>query len=89
MRAEKRKNALIQTTEEYASQTTIHGISYIFNRKLNLMERLLWLLLVLAFLCLATYLTWNTWIQWREEQVVMSLKNHMSKYSSFISDINP
>ena len=75
MRAEKRKNALIQTTEEYASQTTIHGISYIFDRKLNLMERLLWLLLVLAFLCLATFLTWNTWIQWREDQVETTLRD--------------
>ena len=32
-------------------------------------------MLVLAFLGLATGLTWNTWTQWREEQVVTTLKN--------------
>ena len=78
-------NSLIRTTKDYANQSSIHGIGYIFDQKLGVCDRLLWLMVVLAFLSLATYLTWNTWIQWREEQVVMSLKNQMSKYSSFIS----
>ena len=65
-----KRTALIRTTEEYAGQTTIHGINYIFDKKFNLAERVFWLLLVLSFFVLATYLTWNTWTQWREEQVV-------------------
>ena len=65
-----KRTALIRTTEEYAGQTTIHGINYIFDKKFNLAERVFWLLLVLSFFVLATYLTWNTWTQWREEQMV-------------------
>ena len=65
-----KRTALIRTTEEYAGQTTIHGINYIFDKKFKLGERVFWLLLVLSFFVLATYLTWNTWTQWREEQVV-------------------
>ena len=65
-----KRTALIRTTEEYAGQTTIHGINYIFDKKFKLAERVFWLLLVLFFFVLATYLTWNTWTQWREEQVV-------------------
>ena len=65
-----KRTALIRTTEEYAGQTTIHGINYIFDKKFKLAERVFWLLLVLSFFVLATYLTWNTWTQWREEQVV-------------------
>ena len=65
-----KRTALIRTTEEYAGQTTIHGINYIFDKKFNLAERVFWLLLVLSFFVLATYLTWNTWTQWREAQVV-------------------
>ena len=65
-----KRTALIRTTVEYAGQTTIHGINYIFDKKLKLAERVFWLLLVLSFFVLATYLTWNTWTQWREEQVV-------------------
>ena len=68
-----KRTALIRTTEEYAGQTTIHGINYIFDKKFNLAERVFWLLLVLSFFVLATYLTWNTWTQWREEQVVTML----------------
>ena len=67
-----KKKALIQTTEEYASHSTIHGIGYIFDKKFRWVERLFWLLVVLAFLGLAFNLVWNTWTQWREEQVVSS-----------------
>ena len=69
----KGKAALLQTTKDFAEKTSIHGIGYVFDRSLKILDRLLWLVLVLAFLCLATALTWNTWTQWREEQVAMML----------------
>ena len=68
-----KKGALAQTTEEYASRTTIHGIGYIVDGRLGQIDRLLWTLLLLAFLALATALTWNTWTQWQEQQVKMNL----------------
>ena len=64
-----KKTALTQTTEEYASRSSIHGIGYTFDRELNVVERLLWLLVVLAFLGIAAALTWDIWSQWRNEQV--------------------
>ena len=64
-----RSSKLAHTVEEYANHTTIHGISYIFDKELSLAGRLLWTLLVLAFLGLACALTWNTWIQWQDNQV--------------------
>ena len=69
MKARPKKRALVQTTEEYASRTTIHGIGYISDGRLVPIDRLLWTLLVLAFLALATALTWNSWTQWQEQQV--------------------
>ena len=75
MNTKRKKNALIQTTEDYASQTTIHGISYIFDKNLKMAGRVLWLALVLSFLSLAIYLTWNTWTQWRKEQVVTEFED--------------
>ena len=68
------KATLLKTTEDFSERTSIHGIGYVFDRNLNLLDRLLWLVFVLAFLGLATGLTWNTWTQWREEQVVTPLK---------------
>ena len=70
-----RSSKLAHTVEEYANHTTIHGISYIFDKELGLAGRLLWALIVLAFLGLACALTWNTWIQWQENQVRIMFDN--------------
>ena len=67
------KAALSQTTEEYASRSSIHGIGYIFDKELHLLERLLWLLLVIAFLGVAATMIWNFWSQWRNEQVTKDI----------------
>ena len=69
MGKEKNKNALVQTTEDFASRTSIHGVAYVFDKSHGLVDRVLWLLFVLGFVALASYLTVNSWNQWREEQV--------------------
>ena len=65
------KAALSQTTEEYASRSSIHGIGYIFDKELHLVDRLLWLLVVVVFGGVAGIMTWNFWSQWRNEQVIL------------------
>ena len=67
MSSQSKKAAL---TEEYASRSSIHGIGYIFDKELNVVDRLLWLLVVLAFLGIAAALSWDLWSQWRNEQVI-------------------
>ena len=62
--------ALGKTTKEYASHTTIHGISYTLDKDVGCLGRFLWLLVVLAFLLLAGFFTSKMWNQWREEQVL-------------------
>ena len=64
-----KKSALTQAAEDYASRSSIHGIGYVFDRKLNIVDRFLWLFLVFAFSGIAAALTWNFWTQWRNEQV--------------------
>ena len=59
-----------QTTKDYASRSSIHGISYIFDKDLSFVDRLLWLFIVLAFFIVAIAMTWNFWHQWRNEQVM-------------------
>ena len=50
--------------------TIHHDISRCtFDRDLSIVDRLLWLLVVIAFLGIAVALTWNFWSQWRNEQV--------------------
>ena len=75
MKKKKGKVALLQTTEDFAERTSIHGISYVFDRGLWIVDRLLWAVLVIGFLGLAFYLTWNSWMQWRDQQVGIIFKN--------------
>ena len=63
------RSNITQTTKDYASRSSIHGISYIFDKNLTFVDRLLWLFVVLALLGVAAALTWNFWSQWRNEQV--------------------
>ena len=64
-----RKAALTRTIEGYAGRSSIHGIGYVFDRDINIVDRLLWLFVVIAFIGGAAMLTWNFWSQWRDEQV--------------------
>ena len=52
---DKEENSL----DSISSQSTIHGIDYIFDRKPNIVDCLLWLVLVIAFDCVAAALTLN------------------------------
>ena len=70
MKYKTKTSALTQTTEEYASRSSIHGISYIFDRELKIVDRFLWLFVVLSFAGVAAALTWDFWTQWRNEQVI-------------------
>ena len=70
---EPKTQVLTQTTEEYASRSSIHGIGYAFDRELSTFDRVLWLLVVLVFLAVAAALTMNLWTQWRNEQVMRFL----------------
>ena len=74
-----KKNSFSQTAEEYAGHSSIHGIGYVFDRQLGFLDRLLWLLVTVAFLGLAIALTWNTWTQWRGQQVVNDVENQNKK----------
>ena len=77
-----KKSALTQTAEDYASQSSIHGIGYVFDRDLNIVDRFLWLFLVLAFSGVAAALTWNFWTQWRNEQVGIGQKRSHDRYTN-------
>ena len=61
--------ALLKTAESFSSRTTIHGVSYAFDRDLGSLDRGLWTVVVIAFLLLAGCLTYNTWTEWRDGQV--------------------
>ena len=55
------RSKIFQTTKDYAGRSSIHGIGYIFDKDFHLVDRLLWLLLVIVFGGVAATLTWDFW----------------------------
>ena len=74
----KRKAAFSQTTEHFANKSSIHGVSYIFNKHLTVVDRLLWTFVVFASLAIAAALAWDLWIHWENEQARKNLKIHIA-----------
>ena len=68
-----KQHALLKTAEEYSSCTTIHGVSYAFDRDSGVLDRIIWTLVVVALLVFAVYLNYNIWTQWRDGQVEIKM----------------
>ena len=52
-----RKLGLIQTTKDFSTQTSVKGeVTYIFDRKGDLFDRLLWPFVILGFVTMAIFL---------------------------------
>ena len=78
MRQPKKKAAFSQTIENFANRSSIHGVSYIFNKHVTVVDRLLWAFVVFASLAIAAVLAWDLWIQWENEQARKNLKIHIA-----------
>ena len=72
------QSELAQNVEKFRSRSSIHGVSYTLDRALAWPDRVLWLLLFLGSISLATYMITTTVQDWRDRQVVTTLKT-MSK----------
>ena len=63
-----------QTVLEYAANSTIAGISYIFDGTLLILERLLWLLAFGVLVILSVKWSLDAYNQWQESPVLTSVK---------------
>ena len=72
------KNSLLnggeKTVSDYASVATIHGISYVIEKSLPIIERLIWLSIFALGIFLAGYMSYEGYVQWKNNQVLTSLK---------------
>ena len=69
----KNPNPLGKTLVEYSNASTTHGIYYIFEGGRWILERLLWLLVVLVAIMLA--LTWSWWAyeKWQDDPMLTTI----------------
>ena len=66
---------MLRILHEYGSHSTIHGLGYIFDKDISLIERSLWLFTFLGVGFVAVNMTVDTFISWQDNQVITTLKN--------------
>ena len=64
-----------KTLTDFAENTTIHGIGYIFNTLLPFIERCLWTVAFGFFACLAIYLSAKAAVEWQSDPVITTVKS--------------
>ena len=64
-----------KTLTDFAENTTIHGIGYIFNTFLPFIERCLWTVAFGFFACLAIYWSAQMAVEWHDDPVITTVKS--------------
>ena len=68
------KKAGKQIISDFASNTTIHGIRYVFDVTALIIERLVWLIICISLTFLAIYWSMEIFDHWKENPVLTSVK---------------
>ena len=66
---------VIKIINEYAKSTTIHGINYIFQSGIPIIERLLWIVVMMIMVFFASLLSRSAYIEWEDHPVVTTVKS--------------
>ena len=72
------KPALGSTLSDYSDSSTVHGVSYILNKDIPCLDRLVWLCLVVAGLVYAVYMSIKSYNAWLADPVLTTLKDTAS-----------
>ena len=67
------KMGLLKTVKEYSESSTVHGVGYIFASGQHVLERLLWVLVVLVGISLATFFSVEAYLAWGDFPVITSV----------------
>ena len=68
-----KRKRIVDTTKQYSSTTTIHGISYLTGDDISGIERLLWAIVVLSAISIAVFQVASLYKNWQEQPVVTTL----------------
>jgi hypothetical protein len=61
------------TLREYASGSTIHGISYIFDKDTHALDRIFWIIVVVAALFGAIWFSVYAYVEWQDDPVITTI----------------
>ena len=67
--------AVSKTSQEFASNTTIHGITYIFDSALLYVERILWIFIVIGSASLGIYMSYDAYKTWQDDPMITTVSS--------------
>ena len=74
IRTPKKKSIFIETAKDFSSSTTAHGLAYIAEEGVLLVERLFWTIVVLLAIAFCIWQVITIWLDWQKNPVVTSLE---------------
>ena len=75
MRKSKLKSAMSDNIKNYARNSSIHGVTYIFDKTIPFFDRFLWLAIFIGSISLGSYMIFKTVTDWQENQVITTIKS--------------
>ena len=67
------RSVLAKTVQDYADISTTHGINYVCNSNMMVVERFLWFVVCCSFLTLAVWWTVEAYNKWEKYPVITSV----------------
>ena len=69
----KGKRPCYRTLKEYSSASTTHGIAYVFEDDRLVLERVLWIIVIIIAIFFAALFSINAYTNWQDEPVLTSI----------------
>ena len=66
---------LVNTVKEFTLNSSVHGIGYIFETGIPLVDSFFWALISLASLSLALYMSVDAYLEWQAKPTITTLAN--------------
>ena len=66
---------LVNTVKEFTQNSSVHGIGYIFETGIPLVDSFFWALISLASLSLALYMSVDAYLEWQAKPTITTLAN--------------
>ncbi|CAH0703077.1 unnamed protein product [Spodoptera exigua] len=74
----KRQKLLVkQLMFEYANNTTLHGLPYVTRNGLTRFEKIVWLIMFLASMCMCLFLISKVWFKWQTSPVIVTVSEQL------------
>ncbi|XP_073955030.1 pickpocket protein 28-like isoform X2 [Choristoneura fumiferana] len=63
--------------QDFAQNTTLHGLGYIADKKLSTIEKIFWTVSFVTSVSLCAMLIWNVWVKWQSAPIIVTASDDL------------